>query len=222
MHGLLFAVNYIFAGGLNKIMIIKHAKRFLILIGALSWLISCNQPQTSSGLTEMQFDVDTALLAKNPVIDSSLGISFYTPNNWVKREIGTLSLPEETLQGQYLVPEHYYMHPSDSSTMLIATLSNLSNEKIAMMRVDFYKIFNSQGIWNDVQHASFSFNGFEADQFIMHNDKLINFKLLLTTAKTVQQDQKISIDYILPRSHYEKNIKSVESSIGSLLLLNQN
>jgi hypothetical protein len=113
------------------------------------------------------------------------------------------------------------MHPTDSSTMLVATLKNLSNEQIAMMRVDFYKIFNSQGIWNDVQHAAFSFNSFEADQFIMHNDELINFKLLLTSAQTVQQDHRISIDYILPRSHYEENIKSVESSIGSLLLFNQ-
>jgi len=219
MHGFLFAVNSIFAEGLSKNMV-KHITRFLILIGALSWLISCNQPQTSSGLQEMQFEVDTALLAENPVVDSSLGISFYTPKHWVKSEIGTLALPEEILQGQHLVPEHYYMHPIDSSTMLVATLKNLSNEQIAMMRVDFHKIFNSQGIWNDVQHASFTFNNLNADQFLMHNDKIINFKLLVSAKNAPANEERFSIDYIIPRSHYEENIKSVESSIGSLLLLN--
>ena len=200
---------------------IKHITRFVILIGALSWLIACNQPQTSSGLTEMQFDVDSALLADSLVVDSILGLSFYTPKHWVKSEIGILSLPEETLQGQHLVPEHYYMHPTDSSTMLVATLKNLSNEQIAMMRVDFYKIFNSQGIWNDVQHASFSFNDLNADQFLMHNDKIINFKLLVSAKSAAPNGKRFSIDYIIPRSHYEKNIKSVESSIGSLVLFNQ-
>jgi hypothetical protein len=168
----------------------------------------------------MQFDVDTALLAENPVVDSSLGISFYTPKHWVKSEIGNLALPEEILQGQHLVPEHYYMHPIDSSTMLVATLKNLSNEQIAMMRVDFHKIYNSQGIWNDVQHASFTFNNLNADQFLMHNDKIINFKLLVSAKNAPANEERFSIDYIIPRSHYEENIKSVESSIGSLLLLN--
>lgn len=199
----------------------KYILRFTIPFLALSWLVACNQPQTSSGLPEMQFDVDTALLAENPVVDSSLGLSFHAPKHWVKSEIGILSLPEETLQGKHLVPEHYYMNPADSSTMLVATLKNMSDEQIAMMRVDFYKIFNSQGIWNDVQHASFSFNDLNADQFLMHNDKIINFKLLVSANDDPANEERFSIDYIIPRAHYEENIKSVESSIGSLILFNQ-
>jgi hypothetical protein len=196
-------------------------KGILIVAVALIWLASCKQQGPSSGFMEMEFEVDKTLLAEEPVIDSALGFAFYTPRYWTKTDIGSLHLPDEELHEHGLVPKYLFMHPVDSSSMLVAALKNFSNEQLAMMRVDFYNIFNSQGIWIDVQHATFSFNNLNADQFLMFNDELINFKLFLSAQKDSPGAERISVDYIIPRTHYEENIKSVESSIGSLVLFNQ-
>lgn len=114
------------------------------------------------------------------------------------------------------------MHQVDSSSLLVAELPDMSNEQLARKRVNFYEIFNSHGTWNDVQHAFFAFNEFEADQFLMHNDAMINFKLILTADNPGLKGKKISLDFFLPIINYEQNIKSVESSIGSFLILNLN
>lgn len=202
---------------------IAELTRILGFIMIIGFLASCKQTVAPSGLMELEFDIDSSLLAENPVIDSALGIAFYPPKNWVEAEIASLQLSDEALPKKHLVPKHFYIHPADSSSMLIAFLQNLSNEQLAIMRINFSEIFNSQGIWDDVQHAAFTFNDFEIDQFMMRNKALVNFKLFLSPENARTPDHRISIDYLLPLSHYEENVKSVESSIGSLLLLlNQN
>lgn len=196
--------------------------RIVTLFLTVAWLWSCNRPGTSSELMQMEFDVDRNLLADEPVIDSLLGVSFLPPKFWIAKEIQSLHLPEDALSDNHPVAKYFFMHPTDSSSLLIAELPSLSNEQLTLMRVNFYEIFNSQGIWDDVQHAGFAFNQFEADQFLMHNGEMINFKLILTPQASASKENKLSLDFFLPRLHYEQNIKSVESTIGSFLLLNLN
>jgi hypothetical protein len=187
---------------------------------ACSYFLSCGSPNNSSITMELEFDVDTSLLATKPVVDTSSGIRFYPPRNWDSTAINALQLHQNELTGQPLKTRHLYMHQADSSFMMVAVLPMLDNEQLANMRIDFYKTFNSQGIWDDVQHANFAMNNILADQFIMYNSKLINFKLILSPRNADAETTRFSVDYFIPRSHYEQNIKSVESSIGSLLLLN--
>lgn len=188
----------------------------------VTWLLSCNRSGTSTELTQMEFEVERGLLADDPVVDSLLGISFIPPKQWLQIEIESLQIPGDALSEHHPVAKYFFMHPADSSSLLIAELPDMSNEQLAMMRVNFYEIYNSHGIWNDVQHATFAFNEFEADQFLMHNNAMINFKLILTANTPARKGKKLSIDFFLPRIQYEENIKSVESSIGSFLLLNIN
>lgn len=53
--------------------------RIIVFAMMVTWFSSCNQSVTSTELTQMEFEVEKALLADDPVVDSLLGISFMPP-----------------------------------------------------------------------------------------------------------------------------------------------
>jgi len=196
----------------------KNAIKILIAALMFTWLSSCKQPGSSSQLMRLEFEVDTSLLAEHKVIDSVLGIVFHPPKNWIESKIETSQLAE--FPEHSFTVRHLYLNTEDSSTMLISRMTGFSNEQLALLRIDHQEVFKRDGLWDDIRHAAFRFNDFIADQFLMQNNNMVNFKLILTADGKSYDGEIFSLDFFLPRDHYIKNIKSVESSIGSVLLLN--
>jgi hypothetical protein len=180
---------------------------------------SCDRREASSQLMELDFEVDTTLISRQVVADTTLGIVFHPPINWLRSEFETPGI-EGVFPDQHFEIRHLFINPDDSSSMLITRMKGFTHEQLVMLRVDHQRILGQNNLWSDIRHATFRFNDFVADQFLMQNNDMVNFKLILTSDDPVFGDEIISLDYFLPRSHYVQNIKSVESSIGSLLLFN--
>lgn len=198
----------------------SHKITLFLLAGLSVWLSACKHRDLSDKTDSMIFNVESTLLSELPVTDSSLKIAIYPPKNWMPSESITHQFSKTGLADRDMIPAHFFINMIDSSSMIITEFSDLSDEDLAIMRIDFNRIFNENNFWNEIHHAEFSYNQFKADQYLMFNDKVINFKLIITSEAPVFENRKIALDYYLPRNSYEKNIRSVESSIGSLSLIN--
>jgi hypothetical protein len=193
--------------------------RLLVILLALAFLSSCGQRGSTSQMMELEFEVDTTLIARQVIIDTALSIVFQPPKKWVSSAFDAPEV-EGVFPDQFFEIRHLFINPDDSSSMLITRMKGFTHEQLVMLRVDHQRILGQNNLWSDIRHATFRFNDFVADQFLMQNNDMVNFKLILTSDDPVFGDEIISLDYFLPRSHYVQNIKSVESSIGSLLLFN--
>ena len=62
--------------------------------------------------------------------------------------------------------------------------------------------------------SEYILNGLDVTQFLLQNAQIINFKLILRNG-----DNKIyQVDYLSGREMYLKNVKKIESSIGTINL----
>ncbi len=198
----------------------SHKITLFLLAGLSVWFSACNQRDLSTKTDALVFNIDSTLLSEFPVTDSSLKIAIYPPKNWIPSENITHQFSKAGLAVGEIMPAHFFINMIDSSSMIITEFSDLSDEDLSIMRIDFTRIFNKNSLWNEIHHTEFFCNQFKADQFLMFNDQMVNFKLILTSEAPVFEGRKIALDYYLPRNSYIKNIRSVESSVGSLSLIN--
>lgn len=195
----------------------------LVVIMAQFFLYSCNQPGKKQEFVEAGFNVDPTLLASESLNDSELGFTMKYPADW--KMLGdeyTSQLGEQILIGKYAPARivNGLVDPVDSSMLIILDVSKVDSSFFSDLKENYEVIFNQGNAWLNVQLETFTHQCFVIDQYVLQNERLVQFRLQCREKEQTTQQPQFEIYFFMNRMTLNDNIKSIESSIGTLNCLN--
>lgn len=169
---------------------------------------------------ELTFKVDNSLLGEK-FIDNYLEFSFSPPNSCLQMSEGIVQKVKDRFKQEYTVPNSFVIEPhmfflneNDQFACLISILPTLTNADNSIVK--YQQAICTQYIDSQVSQADFLHNGFRIYQSLIISKDIVQFKLVVTQSV----NKSFQIDYVIPKSIYQDNLKAIESSIGSLTKLN--
>lgn len=158
----------------------------------------------------MQFQVDSSLLAGEVSIDG-YNIRYRPPQEWkaINREFF-----RQRMKGHYSRQKGILKVHGDSSSSAFLVVSEVRPDEPGMNDSLFRKNDEKKGRnvpWQDVRKGTFRHNDLQFTQYLLQGPRWISFRLFAKTG-----DTSVRFDYFVRREIYGKEIKNVESSIGSI------
>ncbi len=188
-------------------MVIKQ-KKYIIYLFVIFIFHQC-------GKKELYFNVNTSLLGEL-FSNDKVGISLRIPKGWKglsKKDFSNIKdkLKEKNIEG--ITPLQFYINKEKGN---ICTISTFEKEKKIKTVVKEYKERLKKYFPDSkITYTSFYKDDIKFYQFQVVNQKFINIKLFLIG----KYKNIIQIDYIVPVVHYKDELKSIESSIGSIKII---
>ena len=187
--------------------------RVLLLCILLAGQLGCQRKSGSDQqFPPLEFVMDASLLAGPSIIDSVFSICF--PSDWH-------ALPDSSFQVLRQVIEQdttaYFklslLSARRAENGSLCAVSRILAEAAPFRRLDaLYDGILKDGLdATEVARGTFSINGARIIQYRIINDEQIIFKLFSNVRETYYQ-----IDFLMPKTAYEAEIRKVESSLGSL------
>jgi hypothetical protein len=94
---------------------------------------------------------------------------------------------------------------------VVDSLSGRFSEKIRA----YEKLLQNKFSAATIKKGEFTKDNLKFVQFLIQKENLITFKLLFQNS----QNELIQFDYIVPKENYVSEVKSIESSIGSIKII---
>lgn len=189
---------------------------FILLILVLN---NCSNKNDFSQIEEIKFNVDKDLLEQT-FTDTISGISFCPPIHWkpVSQKIMSrianahLQNDDEKNAPVQLIPLQVFAEKKENANCFLSKLvsGNLSGSDEIIN--SFKKSVQNKFADQTMKEGAFLIKDIVAYQFIIKQENAIVLKLLLSS----KSFSPLVIDYIIPIKFYKKNLKAVESSIGSI------
>ncbi len=208
---------------LKKILVARRMVPIIMTIIGVVYLTGCENKQAGeNSLKQIQFNIDPKALGEE-VIDSLFNISFKPPVEWkllsskLFKEF-TVKADAQTNQNDPISFVHRYIFTDDSLKCLL----NVSQIKFrdkdttkefqsAEYEKALYKKFGKEKL----KRAEFLKEDLPVIQYMLNEEGKVNFKILFYN----KAGELIQFDYVTDFSVYPKEIKAIESSIGSIQLL---
>ena len=182
-------------------------------------LISCTNTRDEVKDT-LVFNIDSSRIAPVEKIDSS-GITFHPPLNWkevdsdmsekLMKSVNPLN--EKSVKFIYK-PIKIFLEQSSFSILSVGTvLPSVDTDTSANNLKNYESIVSENFAESILKEGSFYKNGAEVYQYLIQKSNLISFKLIFEFGNVIYQ-----FDYSCPQKNYEEQIKSIESSIGTINL----
>lgn len=185
-----------------------------LISGIVILSLAC-KPSKDNLKDEINFRIDNTVLGET-FTDSVSKISIRIPKNWESIEeksdsVSTRIKKQLWAKDQISPVKKIYL---DQKTFL-SSLSILKVDRKDSIRVlKSYQnpdsAFYNKGEWKSINIAEFNYHGLKIKQFILFNDNLVNIKLICSKMNSIE------FDFLLTQEEYKKNIKKIESSIGSI------
>ena len=193
-------------------MIMNFVKIVVIVLSILA-LFNCSNKTPGNDKDQILFNVDSLLL-DSTYLNSELGISFHPPKDWktISNELmESIKANTETLSDSINIDlQKVFMNKDISAFCIISAFAGYSSRELVEDYIFEIKKRNSE---KSIKEGSFSHNGFEIRQLFIFDQEKVILKLIVQS----QNNKKFLIDYIIPMKFYEKNLRAIESSIGSLI-----
>lgn len=186
-----------------------NLERFFLFF-LLGLITSCQSPDRSTEDAPMQFQVDSSLLAEEVSIDG-YNIRYRPPLEWraidgdcfyqrmaghFNRQAGILKVHEDSASSAFLVVSDVRAEDPGMNDPLIKKDDEKKGRNVP---------------WQDVRKGTFRHNDLQFTQYLLQGPRWISFRLFAEAA-----DQSLRFDYFVRREIYGKEIKNIESSIGSI------
>jgi len=97
------------------------------------------------------------------------------------------------------------------SSCVISLVNN--SDLFSSLNEEYYISLQDNFETDNIVRAQFSVNSIHIIQYIITNNQIVTFKLFFNI-----NDNFYQIDYFIPYNEYEKELKKIESSIGSISL----
>ncbi|HPR18099.1 MAG TPA: hypothetical protein PLD62_07625 [Candidatus Cloacimonadota bacterium] len=191
----------------------RNFKFFIIVLVGLFCLLSCSGKQTKTKFADIDFNIDQSLLSTKVVFDQ-IGISIQLPKGWESIEPEMLEvIKKNTFSAQdseavISIPVEVFMNKVNKASCFI---SSLQSTKSGDIRAEYLDRFKADHPDLDFNEGTFSHHGLDFYQLIFKQTDLIMIKLIIET-----NDNDFMIDYAVPAQYYEAELRSIESSIGSI------
>ncbi len=158
----------------------------------------------------MQFQVDSSLLAKEVSIDG-YNIRYRPPLEWKGLDRDFF---RQRMKGHFNRREGILKVHGDSASSVFLVVSGVRPDEHGMNDSLLRKNDEKKGSnapWQDVRKGTFRHNDLHFTQYLLQGPRWISFRLFARTG-----DTSLRFDYFVRREIYGKEIKNVESSIGSI------
>lgn len=172
----------------------------------------------SSSVFETEFNIDSNLLSDNSLTDSTLKFNLSLPIEWIPIDNSFQNLLDKiNVSGV----KYGYLSPRDSSNVIILKVQKGDQVNYEELRSNYMDLLKDS-IWQDVKYNQFTYRCHFVEQYVLQNSQILSFRLIVYEGK-YQMDSlpKFELVYNVNRQNYERNIKMVESSIGTLDCLTQ-
>lgn len=193
-------------------------KTILIIILLFS-IISCSSNNNiNNGFEEVILNVDSNLLSKTPTtIDNIFQITYpldfnkIDDNNFKKIK---MAIESETTSFFRLSPLVIYKSSNGNTSIL----SKIISEENVFNKIDttYHNLLAENFRTNNINIGKIKINGINAIQYLINTKDTVIIKLILNVNNSYYQ-----IDYIIPLEIYEKELKKIESSIGSIIKIKE-
>jgi len=179
-------------------------------------LAGCDRKNAENQPEELAFTVRQELLAP-AIVDSTLGFSWAPPRGWQplpaeQRDQIAAAVQKTQNQQDMLTARPIYIF-IDRDRQLFCTVSQflrLGMDDSMIARVQ-------KGIVHKFPQAEIRQGVFRLHGLTIHQSRIVTGGRIIYKFFIVQQNHpSCLLDYIIPHDDYEKNLQSIESSIGSL------
>jgi hypothetical protein len=204
---------------LNMDVLVRYT-HFLIYITIICSFVGCDPSNTRKPSNEtLTFNVDHTLL--EPVIaDLELNITMAAPKNW--KMIDNSMLTEvvnktdlRITQDHKLTPYMIFVNKESHAMCLISKINDvnisLDENFLQTLTASYQKQFPKA----TVKHGIFMKDIIQIFQLLVVTVDTVLIKLICVPPNT----SVFEVDYYLPKDVYQKQLRAIESSIGSIKLI---
>ena len=190
--------------------------KYWLVIMTLFILLNCTKNHSKEEPETLIFNIDSLLIGER-YINEKIGVSFCPPKEWNKLSSDLMSSIEQSLQEMEdsssvdIILQNVFLNQKNSCICFLSTFQKTM--PAAQIRNTYLTELYAGDIQGSINEGSYMHNGFNIRQIIHVQDDQITIKLIC-----ISDDEHIFLlDYIVPSQFYEQNIRSIESSIGTLI-----
>ena len=189
----------------------------ICLLVAFLVIASCTKPVSNSKLVEAEFNIADSLLQDSSFFYLPLGINLKMPNEW--NEIHSRqkdSLAQVVLERTNQRIISVFKSTIDSSVSMILDATEHSIQHYDSLQ-NFYSTWgNLDDQQSVVQKDEFLHQCYRVTQYVVQDTKRLTFRLIYYNLDINDRKPRFEIIYSADRKNLNKNIRSIESSIGSV------
>ncbi|MBN1756449.1 hypothetical protein JW877_09590 [bacterium] len=168
---------------------------------------------------QLSFSIDSSLIGE-AITDARYGVRFHPPVDWIPLNHELFKQVGEELEGQFgdqaiRVFPLYLLTMQDYGCLLSLTQIRNIETGSAPELAEYESMLNQKFRGEQISKTQFTKGKIKFTQFLIKHQNMVNFKLLFYN----QKGDLLQVDYVLPFQVYASEIKSIESSMGSIELL---
>ncbi len=189
--------------------------RILLIVLISLVLLNCTKDKKKEEPETLIFNVDSLLIGEQ-YTNAEFGISFCPPKEWNQLSSDLMSSIEQSLQEMEdsssvdIILQNVFLNQKNSCICFLSTFHKTM--PAAQIRNTYLTELYAGDIQGSVTEGSYMHNGFNIRQIIHVQDDQVTIKLIC-----ISNDEHIfMLDYIIPAQFYEQNIRTIESSIGTI------
>ena len=208
----------------RRLNILRNCKVLLLLsLGAILFL-SCSPKQkkdevNSQAVVELHFYVDSARI-EDTVKDTIDGFQLNPPLDWKLTSpemLAQITAKYSEQQKENVKFRPIFISMNQEKECLLSVISvGLKSDSILEMEA-YCKLIEEKFVKDEIRKEIFKNNNIVFTQYLILKENLVTFKLLFRGP----MNNLIQLDYITSRKNYPSEVKSIESSIGSIRLISQ-
>lgn len=210
-----------FSSPQNLYCYLKTFNRRVIIafILLLIFISACDRKTELNDTTpeEIQFTVNPALLSNKIIHDNNL-FEFYVPKLLSVQEYDFAGIEQQlnsVLTGGIVLTLLYLLTDSSKENSLTVSRVTLIEDFLSDP-IDYYsEVISNTDLFNSASKAKFLKDGIVISQLITRHDNHIIIKIIFEP----KDNCLIQLDYIFNEENYKQEVRSIESSIGSIKIL---
>ena len=186
----------------------------------ISGFVGCDSPNAKKQPYEtLVFQVDESRL-EPAVTDETLRIKIAAPKNWKKIDGAMLQqvtskLDTHRIQGMQMIPRWIFLNEDSRAMCVVSKLKDVEIAPDETLLETLTTASQSQFPKATVQQAVFIKDAFRIHQLMIIATDFVRIKLICDAPETLV----FQVDYHIPKGVYQTELRSIESSIGSINLI---
>ena len=189
----------------------------------ISGFIGCDSPDTQKQPYEtLVFKVDETRL-EPMVTDTTLRIKMAAPKHWKKIDDSMLTQVISKLDTQFtpqalqMTPRWIFLNESSRAMCVVSHLSGMDSSPDEALLKTLTTAYQNQFPNATVQQTIFMKDAFRIHQLMVIAADFVRIKLICDAPETLV----FEVDYHIPKDVYQTQLRSIESSIGSINLIHK-
>ena len=196
--------------------------QFLLCGIMISGFVGCDSPNARKQPYEtLVFKVDETRLEPT-ITDTTLRIKIAAPKNWKKIDDSMLAqvankVDSQLMPGLQMVPRWIFLNESSRAMCVVSKLNGVDIAPDETLLKTLSTTYRNQFPKATVQQTIFMKDAFRIHQLMVIAADFVLIKLVCDAPEALV----FEVDYRVPKDVYQTELRSIESSIGSINLIHK-